>query len=99
MAGIWVLAGLIGFFLLVIKGKMGFGSVGCILWILFGWWIVPIMIAVGGGILLAIGWAVKADVRCPHCREKINRQATKCPHCHSELTPAGTTVPTSTPEA
>ena len=24
--------------------------------------------------------------RCPHCKELVNRFATKCKHCHSDLT-------------
>lgn len=26
------------------------------------------------------------DVRCPHCRELVRRDATRCRHCHGELT-------------
>lgn len=26
-------------------------------------------------------------VKCPECRELVNRYATKCPHCHTTLEP------------
>ena len=78
----WVLAGVVGFVLLLAKGKLAFG---CVTWILFGWWGILFAIVLSGPILLAVGWKIHADIACPNCRRKVHYQATKCEHCHSDL--------------
>lgn len=78
----WVLSGVIGFFLLLAKGKFKFGLVT---WLLFGWWGIFIIVPLAGGLLLWAGLAAKADETCPHCREKVKWDAVKCPYCQSLL--------------
>jgi hypothetical protein len=78
----WAGAGLIGFLMLLGKGKMGFS---CLTWLLFGWWGILFAIILGGGFLLWAGWVAKADKQCPRCRENVKWDATICPHCRSDL--------------
>src|ERR1700704_533406 len=83
---LWVLAGIVGFVMLLAKGKLGFG---CVTWILFGWWGLLLAVVIGGPILLVAGLMAHADVTCPYCRRRVNYRATKCPHCHSDLSRTG----------
>jgi hypothetical protein len=83
---IWAGMGLVGTMMLLGKGKLAFSAA---VWVIFGWWGLLAAIAFGGGIVLWAGIAAKADVPCPHCREKAKWDATKCPRCHSVLEPAG----------
>jgi hypothetical protein len=50
----------------------------------FVWWVfglIVLPVAVVASLLVSRG----RYVDCPHCRERVDRQATVCPHCRSPL--------------
>lgn len=83
---LWMVAALIGFIVLLAKGMLRFGL---LTWVVFGWWGVLFLIALGGGFLLWAGIAADGGRTCPHCRERVHSRASRCPNCTAELEPAG----------
>lgn len=57
---------------------------GCILFILFGWWSLPIILGLGP-LWLLIAANVEEYKRCPYCRVMIPVSATTCPNDHKDL--------------
>lgn len=69
--GIWLICGIIA---AAIASNKGEGCLGAIAGLIFG----PL------GILFAV--LSSGDRRpCPHCAEKIRKQAKICPHCQREV--------------
>jgi hypothetical protein len=83
---LWLLSGIAGTIILIAKGYAGgLANWGCIVWILFGWWGLLIIPALGP-ITLLIALSLKAKKRCPYCRELIAGDAIRCPKCQADLT-------------
>ena len=39
----------------------------------------------------------RTHVKCPWCRELVDREASVCPHCRKEVTPVGPIEPSAVP--
>lgn len=73
-----VLAGILSVVVLVKKGYLG--TVGLILFLLFGWW----TLALGSLTLIFVSF-LPERARCDYCKELVNKGATKCPKCQGDL--------------
>lgn len=87
----WYGCGAYGLWIVVRKGYWAIlGDLGCLAWILFGWWGLIIFLALGiglGPITLLIARGLEPRRRCPHCKQIIPGSATRCPHCGGQVEP------------
>lgn len=91
---IWGIAQIMG------KGYLSgiLGGVGCVSFILFGWWSIPIILALGP-IWLGIAVMLENKRPCPLCKVVIPVSVSVCPNCHRDLPQnwSGTQEPTLPP--
>ena len=85
MAGLWLIAGILGLVLLRKKYYLTFSSAGIAL-LLFGWWVLLFAFA-GGAITWWIARSLKARRKCPACKQIIPGDATRCPRCGADVKP------------
>jgi len=78
---VWIIGGIIVAMIASSKGYSGFG------WFLYGCLILPIALVHA---LLLGNIDQENRIACPHCAEKIKREAKICPHCRSKLSPPPT---------
>lgn len=82
----WIGSGIWGMIRIVQKGYLGglTWGIGCLLFILFGWWAIPIALCLGP-VWLGIAAILEPKKRCPYCKNMIAGSATRCEHCHADL--------------
>jgi hypothetical protein len=84
---VWFAGSIPGFILLAQKKYLAwFTALGCIVWLLVGWWAFPLLLVLG-----PVTWAVALFLtprrNCPFCRRLIAGNATRCPYCTAEVEP------------
>lgn len=76
------------------KLSRSFSGMGCVLWILFGWWAALIVLSTGLNILfwtIPFIWIIDKYIPsrniCPSCKANIRGDISRCPYCTGEVIP------------
>lgn len=74
-----------GIYAIYVIAKKGYlAKVSIVLWLLVGWWFLIVLIGLGP-IALFFAALLPEKKRCTHCKELINKDATRCPKCQGDL--------------
>jgi hypothetical protein len=65
-------------------------NAGC-LFVLVGWWAIPLLLILGP-IWLLIAASLEQKQQCPHCKKMIPGSASRCSFCQGEVVPLITTA-------
>lgn len=84
----WVCSALAGMGQVASKGYLGglTWNVGCVMFILVGWWSIPLLLLMGP-LWLLIGASLEPKRECPHCRRSIPGGASRCSFCQGDVVP------------